>query len=83
MIPYIVSILAPIMNTVQLLPQLIKTHRTKKVKDLSFYSLLLILFCDVLWLLHGYFIGDLSLQAAGLITLFINLILMVLYFKYR
>jgi hypothetical protein len=42
MLPFIVATLAPIVNSIQLLPQLYKTYITKSVKDLSFYSLLLI-----------------------------------------
>jgi len=83
MIPLIVATLAPIVNCVQLIPQLYKTYRTKSVKDLSFYSLLLLLITIILWLLHGYFINDNSLVVAGLITLVLNVSLIRLYFLYR
>ena len=39
MLPFIVSTLAPIVNCIQLIPQLYKTYITKSVKDLSIYSL--------------------------------------------
>ena len=83
MIPLIVATLAPIVNCVQLLPQLYKTYRTKSVKDLSFYSLFLLLITILLWLVHGYFINDISLVVAGLITLVLNISLIRLYFLYR
>jgi len=83
MIPLIVATLAPIVNCVQLIPQLYKTYRTKSVKDLSFYSLFLLLITILLWLLHGYFINDISLIIAGLITLVLNISLIRLYFLYR
>ena len=83
MIPLIVATLAPIVNCVQILPQIYKTYRTKSVKDLSFYSLLLLLITIILWLLHGYFINDNSLVVAGLITLVLNISLIRLYFLYR
>ena len=83
MIPLIVATLAPIVNCMQLLPQLYKTYTTKSVKDLSFYSLFLLLITILLWLLHGYFINDNSLIVAGLITLVINISLIRLYFLYR
>jgi uncharacterized protein with PQ loop repeat len=56
-VPAAVAVLAPIINCVQLFPQLYKTFITKKRKDLSLYSLLLILFASLLWLLHGYHNG--------------------------
>lgn len=83
MLPFIVSTLAPIVNCIQLFPQLYKTCKTKSVKDLSFYSLVLILMANVFWLLHGYFIFDLSLIAAGVISMVVNISLLTLYMLYR
>ena len=83
MIPVIVATLAPLVNCIQLFPQLYKTYITKSVEDLSLYSLLLILITNLLWLLHGYFIRDNSLIAAGIISLMVNISLLTLYFLYR
>lgn len=83
MLPFVVATLAPIVNCIQLFPQLYKTFTTKSVKDLSFYSLLLILTTNILWLLHGYFIMDNSLVVAGVISMIANITLLVLYFCYR
>lgn len=83
MLPLLVATLAPLVNCVQLLPQLYKTYSTQSVKDLSFYSLLFILTTNVLWLLHGYFITDASLIAAGVVSLGVNGTLLALYLKYR
>lgn len=83
MIPLIVATLAPTINCIQLFPQLYKTYVTKSVKDLSLYSLLLILTTNILWLLHGYFIFDLSLIVSGGISMIINTTLLTLYFLYR
>jgi len=83
MLPLIVSTLAPIINSIQLFPQLYKTYTTKSVKDLSFYSLLLILITNLLWLLHGFFIIDFSLIVAGIVNMIINLAILTLFFLYR
>jgi MtN3 and saliva related transmembrane protein len=83
MIPAIVATLAPIVNSIQIFPQLYKTYQTKSVKDLSLYFLLLILTTNILWLLHGYFINDQSLIIAGIIAAMMNITLLVLYFIYR
>ena len=83
MIPFIVATLAPIVNSIQLFPQLYKTYITKSVKDLSLYSLSLILLTNLLWLLHGYFITDISLLVAGMVSMIINLALLTLFFIYR
>lgn len=83
MIQFIIAILAPILSSIQLFPQLYKTYIKKSVKDLSLYSLLLFLVTNFLWLLHGYFIIDISLIIAGLISIIINIALLILYFLYR
>ena len=83
MIPFIVATLAPTVNCIQLFPQLYKTYITRSVKDLSLYSLLLILMTNILWLLHGYFINDDSLIISGMISMIINTTLLSLYFFYR
>lgn len=83
MIPFIIATLAPIVNSIQLFPQLYKTYTTKSVKDLSLYSLSLILLTNLLWLLHGYFKFDISLIVAGTVSMIINVALLILYFLYR
>jgi len=83
MIPFIVATLAPIVNSIQLFPQLYKTYITKSVNDLSLYSLVFILLTNLLWLLHGFFIMDISLIVAGTVSMIINIALLILYFLYR
>jgi MtN3 and saliva related transmembrane protein len=77
-----VATIVPITNSIQLLPQLVKTYETKSVKDLSLYSVLLILVNNVLWFLHGYFIYDFSLIISGLISIIVNIILFIFYIYY-
>lgn len=83
MLSIIVATLAPIITCVQLFPQLYKTYKTKSVGDLSFYSLLLIVTTNILWLLHGYFIYDISLIVAGLVSILINSTLFMLYVRHH
>ncbi len=82
MIPFIVATLAPIVNTIQMLPQLHKTYTTKNVRDVSLSTLVLILLTNLLWLLHGYFIVDASLLIGGIVSMIINISLLILYFFY-
>ena len=82
MIPTIVATLAPLFSCVQLLPQLHKIYVTKSVNDLSYYSLIFLVLTTLLWTLHGFFIKDVALFIAGIISLFINCSLFGLYIKY-
>ncbi len=83
MIPTLVATMAPIMNSIQLYPQLYKTYTTKRVNDLSFYTLVLVLVTNSLWIAHGYFIFDIPVIAASLINMFANILLMWFYMMYR
>ena len=78
-----VAILAAFLNSIQIFPQLHKTYKTKNVKDVSIYTLLLMLLTNILWLFHGYFILDYSLIIAGIVSMILNFILFALYLMYR
>lgn len=82
-LPNLVAFLAPTVNCIQLFPQLVKTYQTKKVKDISYGSLALIILTNILWLMHGYFIQDIPLIASGSIAFLINFSLLILYIKFR
>jgi len=82
-LPRIVAILAPTVNTVQALPQLLKTLETKTVVGLSFYMVALMMLTNFLWFSHGFYIEDNSLMISGFIAFIINVALMLLYLKFR
>jgi len=78
-----VSILAPVINCVQMAPQVYKTYLTKRVDELSGYSLGMLLATSILWFVHGYFIQDLSLQVSGIISILINMMMCTMFYKYK
>jgi len=82
MFPILVATLAPIMSALQTVPQLHKSYTTKSVKDLSLVFILLVLFADFLWLVHGHYITDNSLIVAGSFGLIVNGMLLFLFFRY-
>jgi uncharacterized protein with PQ loop repeat len=83
MIPQSVAVLAPLVNCIQMIPQVYKTYQTKRVKDLSLYTILLFLTTHLLWLLHGYFIMDISLMVSGVISITLNSVLLWMYWLYQ
>jgi uncharacterized protein with PQ loop repeat len=83
MLRILVSILAPMVSCIQMFPQLWKILHSKSVKDISFYSLILLLFSNILWLFHGYFILDSSIVLAEVVAIFINLFLVGLFFHHH
>ncbi len=79
----IIAVLAPSLNAIQILPQLVKTWNTKSVSNLSLYTILLMIVTNILWLLHGINIEDNSLTISGVFALIINLILAGLFILYQ
>ena len=82
MLSLIIAILAPIVTSLQLLPQLYKIYKSKNVKDVSIHSLFLFLLTNLLWLLHGYFISDYSLIIGSGIGMFISITSLILHITY-
>jgi len=78
----VVAVLAPILSSVVYVPQLFKTFRRKSLKDISFYSIAMLLVVDTLWLVHGWFIDDLSLMVSGLAQVFCVSCLVGMYWIY-
>jgi MtN3 and saliva related transmembrane protein len=79
----IIAVLAPSLNAIQILPQLIKTWTTKSVSNLSLYTILLMIITNILWLLHGINIEDNALTISGVFALIVNLILAGLFILYQ
>ena len=83
MIRIIVAYLAVILNTICLLPQLFKIIKTKSVNDISLVALVLLVFNNILWFMHGYFINDTTLIISSVLNFSLSSALVCLFFKHR
>jgi uncharacterized protein with PQ loop repeat len=82
MLPRLVSVLAPLLDIGHRVTHLGSSYHTKKVSHLSYISLGLLLLTSILWLLHGYFIYDLTMIVSAAITVVLDLCLIVIYIIY-
>jgi MtN3 and saliva related transmembrane protein len=80
--PRIIGLLAGILTTSSLLPQLIRTLKTKSAKDLSLGMFLLFVLGIVCWLTYGIMVGEWPIIAANVITLVMAVILLVCKIKF-
>jgi len=64
----LLGLFAGFLTTVASIPQVIKTWKTKKAKDLSALWMVLMIFGTTMWLAYGLYINDLPLIVANLIT---------------
>jgi MtN3 and saliva related transmembrane protein len=68
--PY-VGYLAGALTVVSLIPQTVRVWRTKRTKDLSVRTFLLLITAGVLWLTYGFLASDVPVVAtnAGMVVL--------------
>lgn len=79
----IIGLMAMILTSFALIPQILKTYKTKSCKDISFITLIQYTLGVSLWLLYGTMINNNILILANTIglTSFLILIMMKLCYK--
>lgn len=78
----IIGYSAAVIGTSLMLPQIIKSFKTKKVGDLSYGMLILYFLNCVLWLAYGILIWALPVILCNFIALIISVIQIALKVKY-
>ena len=74
----IVGYCAATLTTVAFVPQVVKSWRSKSVKDLSFATLSAFSTGVFLWLVYGIILGEMPIIVANAVTLALNAVLVVL-----
>ncbi len=78
----IIGFLAAVVGTSLMLPQVIKSIRTKRVKDLSLMMVSFYVLNCILWAWYGYLIWSMPVLVCNLIALAIGVVQYVLKVKY-
>ena len=81
--PTWVGLVAGLLTSIASLPQLIKTWRSRHVRDLSIWQPLLLSVGVALWLIYGILIRDIPLILANITPLICNLLLTAMKIRYR
>ena len=66
-----------------MIPQLIKSYKTKKVEDVSFWMLFIIMLGTALWIIYGILITSFPIIAMDGFGFFVNLALIFMKIKYK
>ncbi len=77
----IVGFVAGFLTTIALLPQVIKTWRTKLTRDISLPYFLVLTIGLFLWVVYGIFINDFPIIVANIISFIFSST--IVYFKLR
>jgi MtN3 and saliva related transmembrane protein len=78
-----IGFLAGLLTTVSFLPQVIKTHQTKRAEDFNLLFMLLFTLGLIFWLVYGIIIREWPIILANSVTLVLNFILLGMKMKYK
>ncbi len=79
----ITGIVAGILTAVSMMPQVIKTIKTKKAENIS-PLMLIILICGIsLWILYGFFKKDMPIIFTNGFSVLVNLSMLYLRWRYK
>ncbi len=82
MTPTTIRLIAGTLTSIAAIPQVIKTLRTRHVRDISIWQPLLLVFGVALWMVYGILINDIPLIAANVVPLVCNAVLTGLKIRY-
>lgn len=75
MTPTVIGLVAGAITSIAAIPQVIKTLKTRHVRDISIWQPLLLTIGVALWMIYGILIGDLPLIIANITPLVCNALL--------
>jgi MtN3 and saliva related transmembrane protein len=80
---YLIGIIAALLTSFGFVPQIIKMHRTKSVKDVSLTTLLQFSAGAILWILYGIHHKDTIIIAANTITFVTVVCAVAMYYHFK
>ena len=78
----IIGLIAGTCTTISFLPQVIKTIKTKKTKDISMSMYIVLATGILLWMIYGILIKDLPVILANSISFVLAISVLILKIKY-
>ena len=82
MSPTTVGLVAGTLTSIAAIPQVIKTLKTRHVRDISVWQPLLLAFGVALWMMYGILINDFPLIVANITPLICNVVLTGMKIRY-
>jgi len=79
----IIGYLAGFLTTVALLPQALKSWKSKHTKDVSLGWITILIVGVTLWFVYGLFIGSKPVILANLFTLILAILILFMKLKYK
>ncbi|MDD2320542.1 MAG: SemiSWEET transporter [Geobacteraceae bacterium] len=80
--PVQLGLIAGILTSCAVLPQIVKSYRSRHVRDISLWQPVMLVVGMGLWLLYGILIDDLPLIVTNIFSITCNLILITMKLYY-
>lgn len=80
--PTTIGLVAGTLTSIAAIPQVIKTLKTRHVRDISIWQPLLLAFGVALWMVYGILINDFPLIVANITPLICNVLLTGMKIRY-
>lgn len=77
-----IGFVAGILTSIAAIPQVVKTFRTRHVRDISIWQPVLLAFGVALWMIYGILIDNLPLILANITPLLCNVVLIGMKIRY-
>ena len=79
----ILGIVAGICTSSSILPQIIKTLKKKKAEEVSIFMFIVLMTGNALWIYYGFVKSDIAIIFTNFFALALNIVMIVLKFRYR
>jgi len=79
----ILGLVAGICTSSSIIPQLIKTIKTKKTEDVSIFMFIVMLTGNALWIYYGFVKSDIAIISTNFLALGLNIAMLIFHFKYK
>lgn len=78
----LIGAIAATLTMFSFVPQIVKCFKTKSVRDVSGITLLQMLTGTTLWAIYGFYLKNIVIITANLVTLVTVVALLIMYIKY-
>ena len=78
----IIAAIATILVVVSWIPQLFKAHKTKSLKDFSYWFITIVILATLIWIIYGIAIHDSAIAIGNSVILLFPVLLIIMKFYY-
>lgn len=79
----IIGIVAGIFTSSSIVPQIIKTLKKKKAREVSVFMFIVMMTGNALWVYYGFDKSDIAIISTNFLALGLNIIMVVLKYRFR